>query len=168
MFPMKPNHVSTGLRSSLLVCLLTAVAWIAPAQPATGEASDVAALRAEVQRLARELLESRAEVIEWKMHTITAELRQVERERQRLASDRQTIEREIGELNLASTNGPGREDEGRREELTSVLLPAVLEGERAASAREATLGAALGAEDARRAEIRKRMQRITPEITGRR
>jgi hypothetical protein len=160
---MKPEFLTAAVRTGLLLSLVVGSARVSAAQSTPGERSDVAALRAEVQRLERELLAYRAEVLEWKMHSITAELREVQSERQRLAGDRQTIEREIGELNLASTHGPGSEDEGRKEELSRVHLPAVLAGERAVSSREATLAAALSVEDARMAEIRRRLQRMPPQ-----
>jgi hypothetical protein len=95
------------------------------------------------------------------MHSIGIELRQVQAERQRLNGERRLIEREIGELNLASTNEPGSEDEHRREELTNVQLPAALAGEHAATAREATLVAALAAENERLTEIRKQVHRVS-------
>jgi hypothetical protein len=120
--------------------------------------SDVAVLRAEVKRLAHELLQHRAEFIQWKMHWIKTELEQVKAERQRLASERQSVEREIGELNLASTNSPGAEDEARKDELKNVQMPALLAGERVATAREATLIAALNTENTQLAEIQKQMQ----------
>jgi hypothetical protein len=142
----------------ILLCLLGGTAWIAPAQQAKEETSELVVLRAEVKRLAQQLLQHRAEFIQWKMHWIRAELEQVKSERQRLASERQSIEREIGELNLASTNGPGAEDEARREELKTVQVPALLAGERAATAREAALIAVLNTENTQMAEIQKQMQ----------
>lgn len=144
----------------LFLCLLTLAAWIASAQSVKDEADDIAALRAAVQRLASELLQYRAELIQWKIDSISAELHHVQAERQRLTGERQLIEREIGELNQASTNGPAAEDEGRREELKTVQLPAILDTERAATMREATLVAAFGAESARLTEIQKQVQRL--------
>jgi hypothetical protein len=152
--------ISSGM-AGMFLCLLTGAACIAPAQ--TNEVTATAALRDEVQKLKRELLLHRAELIVWKMQSIAAELRQVQSERQRLSSERQLIEREIGELNLASTNEPGSEDEGRREELNTVQLPALLAGERAATVRETTLAGALGAESTRMAEVRKQLQPMAPE-----
>jgi hypothetical protein len=163
---MQLNFVSSARGwGRLFLCLLTGAAWIASAQPVKDEATDVAALRAEVQRLALELLQYRAELVQWKMHTISAELQQVQAERQRLAGERQVIEREIGDLNQTSANGSGAEDEGRREELNNVQLPALLASERAATMREATLAAALGSETARMTGIQKQMQHLAVQAS---
>ena len=160
---MQSNSISLSRRVTfLLLGLSIGTAWNAPAQTGKSEASDVAVLRAEVQRLSRELLQYRAELVEWKMQSLSAELRQVQAERQRLGSERQLVEREIGELNLASTNSPGAEDEGRREDLTNVQIPALLASETAARAREGTLASALSAENVRITEIRQQLQRLTP------
>jgi hypothetical protein len=150
----------------LFLCFLTGAAWIASAQSVKNDATDVAELRAEVQRLALELLKYRAELIQWKMDSIRAELQHVQAERQRLTGERQVIEREIGELNQVSTNGPGGEDELRREELRTVQLPTILDRERAATMREATLAAAFGAESARMTEIQKQAQRLAVQVPG--
>ena len=146
----------------LLLGLSIGTSWNAPAQTGKSDVNEVASLRAEVQSLSRELLQYRAELIEWKMQSLSAELRQVQAERQRLGSERQLVEREIGELNLASTNNPGAEDEGRREDLANVQMPALLARETAARAREGTLASALSAENARITEIRQQLQRLTP------
>jgi len=150
----------------LLLCLLMGARWIASAQSVKDDRTDVAELRVEVQRLALELLQYQAELIQWKMHWISAELQQVQAERQRLAGERHLVEREIGDLNQASANGPGAEDEGRREELNTVQLPALMASERAATTREAALAAALGAESARITEVKKRMQRLAAQPLG--
>jgi hypothetical protein len=147
----------------LFFCLVTGAAGIVPAQSAKGEAADITALRAEVQRLALELLQYRAELIQWKMDSIGAELQHVQAERQHLTGERQVIEREIGELNQASTNGIGTEEE-RREELRTVQLPTIMDRERAVTVREATLVAAFGAERARLSEIQKQVQRLTAHL----
>jgi hypothetical protein len=159
-------HSTTRGRVGLFLCLLTGAGWAAPAQTVKDEPTDVAVLRAEVQRLALELLQSRAELIQLKMELLGTELQQVQGERQRLAGERQLIEREIGELNQASTNQPGAEDEGRKEELEAVQLPAILDNERAATTREATLVAALNAERARIDEIQKQVQRLAARAAG--
>ena len=143
----------------LFLCLVAGAAGIVSAQSVKDEADDVAALRAAVQRLASELLQYRAELIQWKIDSISAELHHVQAERQRLTGERQVIEREIGELNQASTNGHGAEEE-RREELRTVQLPTIMDSERAATVREATLVAAFGAERARLSEIQKQVQRL--------
>ena len=139
-------------------CFLIAALCVTPAQSVRSDATDVTALRAEVQRLTLELLQYRAEFIQWKMHWIRTELQQVQTERQRLSSERRSIEQEIGELNLASTNNPGAEEEARKEELKSVQAPALMASERAATTREAALVAALNTEMARMAEIQKRLK----------
>ena len=158
---MKSNCIPIPRRvTGLFLCLWIGAAWNAPAQTGKSEVNDLAALRAEVQKLSRELLQYRAEFLEWKIQSLSIELRQVQAERQRLGIERQVIEREIGELNLASTNSPGAEDEGRRDELVNVQMPALLAGETAAIAREATLASALRAENARMMEIRQQLQRI--------
>jgi hypothetical protein len=148
---------------SLFLCLLTGASGIASAQSAKEGPSDVAMLRAEVQRLTLELLRYRAEFIQWKMNSTSMELQQVQAERQRLIRERQLIEREIGDLNQFSADGPGGEDEGRREELKGIQLPAILELERTTTTREGTLVAALGAESARLTEIQKQVQRLTAQ-----
>ena len=163
---MKLNSIQNARGwASLLLCLLAVGGWTASAQsvsaqPAKDESADVAALRAEVQQLASDLLQCRAELAQWKINSIRAELQQVQTERQHLAGERQMIEREIGALNQASTNGPGAEDGDRREELNTVQLPALLARERAATMRETALAAALGSESARMAEIQKHLQRL--------
>ena len=147
---------------ALLLCLLIGSGGIVPAQ--TRENSqETAALRAEVRKLALELLQLRAEFIQWRIQSIGAELQQVQAERHRLAAERQLIEREIGDLSQVSANGPGGEDEGRRDELKTAQLPAIWESERAATARETVLTTALGAETARFAEIHKHRQRLEAE-----
>lgn len=158
---MKSNCNRTSRRvTGLVLFLWIGAGWNAPAQTGKSEGNDIAALRAEVQKLSRELLQCRAELLEWKIQSLSSELRQVQAERQRIGMERQVIEREIGELNLASTNSPGAEDEGRREELANVQMPALLAGETAAMAREATLASALRAESARIQEIRQQLQRM--------
>ena len=147
-------------QAGLLLCLMAGAAEVRAA-PGGDAASDVANLRAEVQRLRKELLQYRAEVVEWKLHAINTELQSVRVERQRLGSERELVEREIGELNQASTNAPGMEDEGRREELSTARLPALLASERAAIVREAALVTAFNAESARMEEIRKRLHDLT-------
>jgi hypothetical protein len=160
---MRLNLVrSTRNRLAVFLCVLTGAAWIASAQSA--EATDVAALRAEVQRLALELLKYRAELTQWKMHFMSAELQHVRAERQRINSERQLVEREIGELNQASANGAGAEDEERKQELNNILLPTLLASEQAANAREATLSAALSAESAQMTEIQKRAERLAAQV----
>lgn len=162
---MQWNSVQMARSGVLLfLCLVTGAAGIVPAQSGNGEAADIAALRAEVQRLALELLRYRAELTQWKMDSIGAELQHVQAERQRLTGERQMIEREIGELNQASTNGPGAEDEARREELKSVQLPLLVDRERAATVRESTLVAVFGTESARLTEIQKRVQRLAAHL----
>jgi len=151
----------------LLLCLLAAAAGFAQSQPVKDEASEVVVLRAGVQRLALELLQHRAEFLQWKMQSMSSELTQVQAERHRLAAERQRIEREIGDLNQTSTNGPGGEDEDRREELKSIQLPALWESERAAATRETTLATALGAENARIIDIQKQLQRLAVEVPKR-
>ena len=143
----------------LILCVAIGSAATAVAQTAKSDLTEVAALRVELQRLSRDLLQYRAELIEWKMQALSAELRLVEAERHRLGTERQVMEREIGELNLASTNNPGGEDEGRREELTNLQVPALLAGETAAAARATTLASALHAENVRLSEIRQQLQR---------
>jgi hypothetical protein len=147
---------------SLLLCLLTGAAGIASSQSVKEEPTDVAALRAEVQRLAVDLLQHRAEFIQWRMLWIRTELQQVQSERQRLSGERQSMEREIGALNQSSANGTNGDDE-RKEELNSVQVPALLASERAAATREATLVAALNAESSQLAQIQKQVQRLTPQ-----
>src|SRR5262245_18952123 len=104
----------------IFLCLFTDVTWIASAQSVKNEATEVASLRAEMLKLTLELLQHRAEFIQWKMNWIKVELEQIQAERRRVSGERQLIEREIGELNQASTNGPGAEDEGRKQELNTV------------------------------------------------
>ena len=157
---------SARARAVLFLCLLTGAGWIAPAQSVKGEATGVAALRAEVQRLALELLQYRAELIEWKMQSMSAELQRVRAERQRLSSERQLIEREIGELHQASADGAGAEEEERKQELHNIQLPALLASERAVNAREAMLSAALSAESAQMTEIQKRAERLVTQPPG--
>jgi hypothetical protein len=152
----------SGICLWVVFFLVTGAACSLPAQ-SREEAPDLSTLRAEVQRLALELLQHRAEFLQWKMHWMRAELQQLQAERQRLRSEHQLIEREIGELNLASTHGSGAEDEGRKEELKSIQAPAILAGERAASAREAALVAALNAESAKIADIQRQVQRLTAQ-----
>ncbi len=148
---------------ALALYLLTGAASAASAQAAKEDTSEIAALRAEVKQLASELLQHRSEYIQWKMHWIRIELEQVKAERQRLAAERQTIEREIGELNLASTNSPGAEDAERQEELKNVQVPALLAHERAVTARETALSAALNTESASMAGIQKQLERLTSQ-----
>jgi hypothetical protein len=150
----------------LFLFLLIGAAWIGSAQSVKDEINDVGALRAEVRRLALELLECRAELVQWKVHVINAEVVQVQAERQRLTGERQLIEREIGDLNPVPTSGSGAEDEDRREELNTVHLPTLLENERAVIKREETLTAALGAENARMTEIQKQAQRLAGQSTS--
>ena len=152
----------------MCLCLFAGAAAIASAQPVKDETAEVALLRAEVQRLAVELLEYRAELVQWKMHIINTELLQVQAERQRLTGERQLIEREIGGLVPAATSNAGTDDEGRREDLHSVQLPALLSGERAAILREETLNAALSAENARLTEIQKQLQRWKGQTASKR
>ena len=153
-------------RIGLSLLLLTGAAWIGSAQSVKDEINDVGALRAEVRRLALELLDCRAELVQWKVHVINAELAQVQAERQRLTGERQLIEREIGDLNPAPTSGSSAEDEGRREELNTVHLPTLLESERAVIKREESLTAALGVENARMTEIQKQAQRLAGQSTS--
>jgi hypothetical protein len=161
---MQLNHCQSARTSlRLFLCFLTAATWAASAQSVKDETTDVAVLRSEVQRLALELLRHRAEFIQWKMHWMRAELQQVQAERQRLTGERQSIEREIGELNHASTNSPGGENEDRKEELNGVQVPALLAGERAATTRESVLTAALSAENAQISEIQKQMERLATQ-----
>ena len=150
------HTASSGIR--LLLCLLAAAAWAA--EPVKDEPADIKTLRAEVRRLAAELLEHRAEFIQWKMEWMSGELQHIQAERQRLINERQVIEREIGELNQASTNGPGAEDDGRKEELNTIQLPAVMARERAAGVRESALASAISGENARMADIQKQLQRL--------
>jgi hypothetical protein len=164
---MQSNYTSIPWPvTSLFLCLLIGAVRLAPAQTGKSDGNEVAELRAEVQRLSRELLQYRAELIHWKMQSLGAELRQVQTERQRLSAERQLIEREIGELNLASTNSPGAENEGRREELVNVQMPALLAAETAIAATEGTVAAALGAENTRLVEIRQRLRQMTPALQG--
>jgi hypothetical protein len=153
-------------RFGLLLCILTGAVWIASAQPVKEEISDVAALRAEVQRLALQLLQYRAELIQWKMHSFSAELEHVRAERQRLNSERQLIEREIGELNQTSANGAGAEDEERRQELNNVQLPALLASEGAVNAREAMLSSALSTESAQMTDVQEQAERLATQARG--
>ena len=153
---------SKGIAGAILLALI-GVTWTGSAQSVRDEASDVGALRAEVRRLALEVLDCRAELVQWKVQVISSELAQVQAERQRITGDRQLIEREIGDLGQGSANGASGEDEGRREELNTAHLPALLETERAASQREASLTAALGAENARMTEMRKQAERLTAQ-----
>lgn len=88
------------------------------------------------------------------------QLQQVQAERQRLSMERQTVEREIGELNQHMPNERGSEEEERREELNSIQLPALLERARSAGMRESALVAELSRDGARLAEIQKQLQRL--------
>ena len=153
------HTASGGIR--LLLCLLAGAAWAA--EPVKDEPADITALRAEVRRLAGELLEHRAEFTQWKIQWMNVELQHIQAERQRLINDRQVIEREIGELNQASTNGPGGEDDGRKEELNTIQLPAVMARERATGVRESALASAISGENARMAEIQKQIQRLAAQ-----
>ena len=125
----------------------------------------MAALRAEVHRLAVELLQVRAELTQWKIATISAHVQDARTERQRLVSERQLMEREIGELSQNSITPGGSNDE-RREELKNVHLPAILTSERAASDREASLATMLGEQTERMNKIQKQVQRLTAGAPG--
>jgi len=162
---MLPNARNRWTRP--LLCLLIGTAGIVPAQTRENDAAENAALRAEVRKLSGDLLQLRADFVQWKMQSLGAELLRVQAERLRLTAERQLIEREIGDLSQVSADGPGGEDEGRREELKTAQLPAVWERERAAVAREAALGDALGAESERLAAIQKQKQRLESQAPGR-
>lgn len=123
----------------------------------------MAALAAEVRRLGIELLQQRAEFIQWKIDSIQVQLQQAQLERQRLAREREEIERELGELNQASTQDPAAEDEERKQELTTVNLPALLAREYAITAHETALAAALTAETKRLAQTSLQLQARTAE-----
>jgi hypothetical protein len=146
-----------------MFCVLVGVAQIAPAQTIENDSQQNATLRTDVRKLVRELLDLRAEFVQWKLDSIGMQLDQVRAERQRLAAERQLIEREIGDLSQISANGPGGEDDVRRDELKMVQLPAVWERERAATLRESVLASALHTEKERLDAIRQQRQRLEAE-----
>jgi hypothetical protein len=145
------------------VYLLAGAAWIASAQRPNDAPTTIATLQAEVRRLAVELLQQRAEFIQWKIDSIQVQLLQTQTERQRLAIEREEIERELGELNQASTHNPAAEDEERKQELTTLKLPALLAREQAVTAQETALAAALTAETKRLAQTSLELQARTAE-----
>lgn len=148
-----------SMKFRLTLCVLAASAGVAAAQPASPGTDEIADLKAQVHRLTGDVLQARAELILWKIDVLTAELRQIRSAREILSNERKVVEREIGELTLPSVSGPAGEDEGRKEELNNVQMPALHERERSVSAREDALASSLSVEKARLAELRERIDR---------